>query len=183
MNKLNRKTIENSFWREVCETYGSRKHFSPGDYFVHSGEQMSSVGWIVSGCFKYSLPTCDGNSKTIGFAVANSILADYRSVMYTENIETDIIAIDESEVVIAPAKAMYEWLITDPTLHIKFIQGIFDQLSNMFININCFTPKQRYLQLLDICPQIMRKQTKVDVASYLNISQRQLMRLANAVDK
>ncbi len=133
MIKANRKTIENSFWREVCERYGKRKHFFPGDYFVHSGVLMSSVGWIMSGAFKYSLPVSDGSDKTIGFVTSNSILADYGSVMQARKMQTDIIAIEDSEVIIAPSKAMYDWLMGDPTLHIHFIQLMFEQLYDTFI--------------------------------------------------
>ncbi len=61
-NKFKR-AIDSSFWREVCEKYGNRQRILRGEYFVHSGEIMSNVGWIFSGSFKHSLAVSDGNKK------------------------------------------------------------------------------------------------------------------------
>ena len=50
------------------------------------------AGWIVSGGFKYSLMTSDGNNSVIGFSLRDSLLIDYESVMHSTKMRTDIIA-------------------------------------------------------------------------------------------
>ncbi len=177
MINANRKHLDTSFWREVCERFGNRQHFSLGDYFVHSGEKMSFIGWIMSGSFKYSLPVSNGNDKTIGFAISNSMLADYGSVMQSRKMPTDVIALEDSEVIIAPYKAMYDWLMGDPTLHIQFIQLMFEQSYELTLDFYRYTPKQRFKILLERWPQIIKIVPVGDIASYLNISQRQFQRL------
>lgn len=177
MVKTNRKIIETSFWKEVCERYGNRKHFSPGDYFVHSGEEMSSVGWVISGSFKQSLPIYSGESKTIGFIISESILADYESVMLAKKMQTDIIALEDSEVIIAPSKVMYDWLICDPTLHIKFIQLMLEHTYDAFIKSKRYPLEQRYLSLINSFPQVIKNLSNDEIASYLGISIYQLKRL------
>ena len=47
--------IDFSFWKDICEMHGKLLHYRRGDCFVHSGEVLRNVGWIVSGAFKHSL--------------------------------------------------------------------------------------------------------------------------------
>ncbi len=49
---------------------------------MHSGDVMEYVVWTVSDGFKYSLTESNAIDKTIGFALADSILINYESVMY-----------------------------------------------------------------------------------------------------
>ncbi len=49
---------------------------------LSNGDVMEYVGWIVSGGSKLSLTASYGIDKTIGFALADSILINYESVMY-----------------------------------------------------------------------------------------------------
>ncbi len=62
------------------------RQFRRGECYVHSGDVMEYVGWIVFGGFKYSLTASNGIYKTIGFALADSILINYDSVMYSKDI-------------------------------------------------------------------------------------------------
>ena len=75
------ESIDFSFWKEVCEKHGKPQQICRGEYFVHSGEIMKNVGWILSGGFKNSLTASDGSNRTVGFVFADSILANYESVM------------------------------------------------------------------------------------------------------
>ncbi len=55
------EVIDFSFWKELCIQKGELKHYRRGEYFVHSGEILRNVGWIVSGGFKHSLIDNLGN--------------------------------------------------------------------------------------------------------------------------
>lgn len=52
----------------------------------------------------------------IGFSLDDSLLIDYESVMHTTKMRTDIIALEDSEVIVAPAKIMREKLDRDHEL-------------------------------------------------------------------
>ena len=92
-----------SLCKEIFERFGERRLISRSVYFARSGEVMDYAGWIVSGGFKYSLMSSDGNDKVIGFSLDNSLLIDYGSVMHTTKMRTDIIALEDSEVIVIPA--------------------------------------------------------------------------------
>ena len=70
---------------------------------MHLTETLPST----SGGFKYSLMSSDGNNR-IGFSLYESLLIDYESVMHFTKMRTDIIALEDSEVIVIPAKIMRE---------------------------------------------------------------------------
>ena len=64
----------------------------------------------------YSLMASDGNNRVIGFALDDSLLIYYESVMHSTKMRTDIIALEDSEVIVIPAKIMREKLNRDHEL-------------------------------------------------------------------
>ena len=96
-------TVDLSLCKEMFEKFGERRLLSRDEYFVRSREVMEYAGWIVSGGFKYYLTSSDGNNRVIGFSLDDSLLIDYESVMHTTKMRTDIIALEDSEVIVIPA--------------------------------------------------------------------------------
>lgn len=179
-NKFKR-AIDSSFWREVCEKYGNRQRILRGEYFVHSGEIMNNVGWIFSGSFKHSLAVSDGSKKTVGFITTNSLLADYDSIMFSKEMKTDIIALQDSDIIVAPANIMREWLLCDPTLHTRFLHDLYEQFYSLFLDVYKYTPEQRFHLLLKLYPQTMNNIPFGEIASYLNISLRKLQKIRDNI--
>ena len=180
MVKVNnmKSPIDFSLCKEVFEKLGERRLIGRGEYFARSGEVMEYTGWIVSGGFKYSLVSSDGNDKVIGFSLDDSLLIDYESVMHSTKMRTDVIALEDSEVNVIPAKIMRETLNCDPELNMSLMMVLFEQLYDQFLEFSSHTPAQRYLRLIDRYPRITEIASYGDIASYLNISRRQLQRLS-----
>lgn len=175
--------IDFTFWKETCEKYGTREHFCRGEYFVHADTVLKQVGWIVSGGFKHSLIDDAGNHKAVGFVFENSVLANYLSAAKGTKMPTDIIAIEDSEVFVMPAEIIRNRLLYDPTLHLSFVQALFDQAYNHILNDYRYTPEQRYRNLIKRYPRITELVTLCEIASYLNISYRQLHRIRESIIK
>ena len=171
------KPVVFSLCKEMLEKLGELRLFSRGEYYAHSGEVMEYAGWMVSGGFKYSLTSSDGNNLVIGFSLDDSILIDYESVMHSTKMRTDIIALEDSEIIVIPAKILRENLNRDHELNMNLMMGLFEQLYDHFLEFCRHTPVQRYLQLLDRYPRITDIASYRDIDSYLNISRRQLQRI------
>ena len=58
----------------------------------------------------------NGNDKVIGFSLDDSLLINYVIVMYSTKMRTDIIALEDSEVIVIPAKILREKLNRDHEL-------------------------------------------------------------------
>ena len=175
--------IDFSFWKEICEKFGTTVHYRRGDYFAHSDSKLRQVGWIVSGGFKHSLIDNAGNDKAVGFVFEGTVLANYESVLLGKPMPTNIIALEDSETLVVPTEIMKERLVYDPTLNIRFVQALFGQAYEHILNTYRFTPAERYYQLINRFPQITQLVSLKDIASYLNISYRQLLRIRESILK
>ena len=182
------EAIDFSFWKELCEKHGKLRHFQRGEYFARTGEVLKNAGWIVSGGFKHSLIDNSGNAKTVGFVFEGSVLANYISSMHGKKIPTDIIALEDSDVLVIPSSLIRERLMLDPTLYIKFLDALFEQAYGLVLDNYRSTPEQRYRQLLARYPRLFDLVSLGEIATYLNISRRQLHRFretiaANTIDE
>lgn len=175
------EAIDFSFWREICEKHGTLRHFRRGECFTRTGEVLKNAGWIVSGGFKHSLTDDSGNAKTVGFVFEGSVLANYLSSMHGKKMPTDIIALEDSDVLIIPASMIRERLMSDPTLYIKFMDALFEQAYGQVLNVYRSTPEQRYRQLLSRYPRLFELVSLGEIATYLNISRRQLHRIRETI--
>ena len=145
--------VDFSLCKEMFEKLGERRLIGRGEYYARSGEVMEYAGWIVSGGFKYSLMASDGNNRVIGFSLDDSLLIDYESVMHSTKMRTDIIALEDSEVII-PAKILRERMNRDHELNMNLMRGLFEQLYDQFLEFSNLTPAHRYLRLLGRYPRI-----------------------------
>ena len=175
------EAIDFSFWREVCEEHGTPRSYRRGECFIRTGEIMRTVGWIVSGGFKHSLIDDSGCEKAVGFVFAPSPLAHYMSIMHRVPMPADIIALEESEVLVVPSELIYDRIVGDRDLHLHFIQALFEQAYGQILDGYRSTPVERYLQLCRRCPRILSLVSVGELASYLNISRRQLHRIRAAI--
>ena len=154
-----------SLCKEVFEKFCERRLIGRGEYFARSDEVMEYAGWIVSGGFKNTLTASDGNSKVIGFSLDDSLLIDYESVMHSTKMRTDIIALEDSDIIVIPAKIMRERLNSDHELNMNLIMGLFEQLYDQFSEFYSNTPAQRDFLLLDCYPRITETASYGDIAS------------------
>ncbi len=95
---------------------------------------MEYVGWIDSGGFKYSLTASNGIDKTIGFALSDSILINYESVMYSKKMQIDLIALEDSEVLVIPSRQIGDILRSDTALNSHLILTLYEQLYDQFLD-------------------------------------------------
>lgn len=179
MSKFNEfeEAIDFSFWRKLCEEHGEPIDYARGQYFIRAGEVMRNVGLILTGGFKHSLTDDEGNEKTVGFVFAGSVLANYVSARFSRPMPTDIVALEDSRVLVMPVKYLKEYMAANPAFHTRFVEILFDSAYRRYLNNYRSSPRERYLQLIDRYPDILSLVSQTEIASYLNISRRQLLRI------
>ena len=95
-----------------------------------------------------------------------AVLANYISSMHGKKIPTDIIALEDSDVLILPAWMIRERLMFGPTFYIKFLDALFEQAYEQWLNNYRSTPEQRYCQLLARYPQLFNLVTLGEIATF-----------------
>ncbi len=178
MEKFNafERDIDFAFWKEICESYGELRHFRRGEYFVHSGSSLGYCGWIKTGGFKHTLTDCEGNLKVVGFVFENTVLANYSAIISGGPIATDIIALEDSDVIMVPVRLIREHISNNPDLHLRIVQSLFAQAHQTILHNYYYSPFKRYLHLIERFPRILELASLGEIASYLDISRRQLYR-------
>lgn len=184
MEKFNafERDIDFAFWKEICENQGELRHYRRGEYFEHSGENLKNCGWIKSGEFKHALTDSEGNLKTVGFVFRNAVLANYSVIMSGDPMPTSIIALEDSDVMVVPTKVIREYLICNSELNLRFVQSLFSQAYGTILDGYYYSPLKRYRQLVKRFPRILELVPLGEIASYLNISRRQLHRFRETPD-
>lgn len=179
MTKFNdfEKNIDFSFWKELCHTKGKLRRYRRGECFAHTGDVIKRVGWVETGSFKHSLINEKGERKSIGFVFAGSVLANYQSAMMHKPLPNDIVALENSEVLEIPVSIIRDHIVNDPTLNLKLAQELFAQAYESMLDNYRYSAQQRYEMLVRRCPRILDTATVGDIASFLNISRRQLHRI------
>lgn len=170
------QSVDFSFWRNICEEFGTSRRYKRGEYFVHAGEVLKYCGWIKSGGFKHTLTDSDGNLKTVGFVFDGSVLSNYSSGISGRRMPTDIIALKDSDVLVVPTDLIREHLESDPATHLKLVQSLFDDAYNIILDRYRLSAYDRYRRLIEHFPRIFDLVPLSEIASYLNISLRQLHR-------
>lgn len=170
------RAVDFSFWREICETQGTLRRYRRGEYFVREGDVLRFCGWIKSGGFKHTLIDGDGNRKTVGFVFENSVLANYVSGFLGRRMPTDIIALKSSDVYVVPTSIIKDRLESDPKLNLKMVQSLFEQSYRTMLDSYRISAYDSYMRLTSRCPRIFELVPLNEIASYLNISLRQLHR-------
>lgn len=168
--------IDFSPFENLCCTKGSPRTYCRGEFFAHTGEVIKRVGWIESGSFKHCLIDDTGGQKSVGFVFAGSALANYTSAVLRKPVPTDIIALEDSKVYEIPVNLFNNLLLDNPGLNLSLAQGLFAHAYDMLLDNYRYSAHRKYDLLLERYPRIFNLVPLSEIASYLNISRRQLHR-------
>ena len=89
---------------------------------------------------------------------------------------TSIIALEDSDVMVVPTKQIRIYIENNPELHLRLVQSLFLQAHQTILNSYYYSLIKRYRQLIERFPNIHKLVSMGEIASYLNISRRQLHR-------
>lgn len=174
--------IDMDFWRELCAEKGKLCLYKKGDYFLHCGDTTNNVwGFIKKGYFKYSVTDSEGNAHITGFSFCDTPLGDYSSLVLRTPAVTDIIAATDAEVWVCNRNIVDELFEEDSQLHSVISDGFFHQTYDRFLNLYRRSAKERYIQILACCPDILQNITLKEFASYLQITPTYLSRIRKEI--
>lgn len=158
------------FFREK----GCTCHYKKDDIFIQQGTVTRYAALVVSGYFKLSTTSTAGNEAVVNFAFPGEIITDFHCSLYGEQAEMSVTAGTDSEILKVPLRDFVGVLSSNLLIEYR---SLFKAVLLRHLNIYRKTPEQRYIELCDLYPYIVKTVALKDIASYLLITPNHLSRI------
>ncbi len=160
--------------RRYCEEHGEKRTFLRGEVLECEGEPSQWLGHVEKGCFKYSVRNLSEQKDYItGFAFTDEFVADFPNCMEHLCANVSIIAQTTSKVYLIDGKELKRLFEMNKYLKEKtseIYKHLFLQIYSQHLDSYRLTVKERYIQLLNRCPQIVQQINLKDIASFLKVT-------------
>lgn len=166
--------IDINFFKELCLRHGELKQYKRNEFILREGDTCSFFGYVVSGVVKY---TCTNQAENkvynVGFSFTNEFIADYPACLYGIKSEVNMQTITPCEIYICSAEYLLEKIEkfqTGQKIARIAAEQIFFQSYSRYLDLFRLNPEERYLQLLQRCPEILQMVSLKEISSYLKIT-------------
>lgn len=173
--------IDVGFWRELCQREGKLRHYAKGDFFLRAGEVPKYFGFIESGYFKYSVIDSLGNEQITGFALRGNLAGDFYSTIRKAPALSNLTTTTNSSVWVISTALAKRMLDLYPDIRRIMTEELFRMAHERYVNLYRHTSKERYVELLNHCPDILQHITLKELASYLQITPTHLSRIRKEI--
>jgi len=155
---------------------------------LEEGQVATKVFWVKKGCMRVWL-SHEGQEVTFQFFLENSMVSSIESFWKGVPSKFSLETIESTEVWVADKsdiKPLLEESLQQVGYRDLFIDVIFQRTFDYIERSLSFvqsTPLQRYLELLEKRPELIKRIPQHYIASYLGISKVHLSRLKNKLHK
>lgn len=164
--------------KNYCRENGRVGLYSKDDIFVQQGSVCRYLGFVESGYFKYTTLTSSGDEAVVGFAFEGEIVTDYYNSFHGLSSEVTIIAGADamvSQIRTGDAKQIFHDYFDG---NLSTLNGcLFRDIYSRYLELYRKTPAERYVDLINLHPDIFEIVTLRDIASYLLITPVYLSRI------
>jgi hypothetical protein len=169
---------------EALLKYCYTKKFKPKEFLSRQGELSNEIFFIMKGITRSTIIDHTGEEHTIHFSPEFQFVADYTSFMLRTPANSNLQAIEQTEVVVLPRQAI-EWgyanLGQGDKMGRLIAEYYFIYFDNRLKNQYVFTPVQRYQNISKVFPNIHNRVPQRMIASYLGVSPVHLSRLKKEI--
>ena len=144
---------------------GKETSYKKGEYFVRQGEACKIMGFVVSGSFRYCCVNSLGESSIDQSNVDIQALCDCTVYVINHSQLADFYDINNDHQKLG--RRIAETLLWE----------IYDRMISMY----SLTPEERYLDIINRCPDLLKLITLKELASYLLIRPETLSRIRRKV--
>lgn len=166
--QLDFSELESYFLQE-----GVLKTFRKKEYFACQNEKTKHIGLVKTGAFRLTRIDDNGNQWIIGYAFEGEFLSDYPALTNQTSSSIDIQAISNSSVYMLTSNEINEfWEMNMNTQRLgrQIAEMMFAEIYQRLINFYCDTPEQRYIALMNRCPNLKERVSLKEIASFLRVT-------------
>lgn len=161
--------------KEIFLQKGKRVEYAKKEYFILQNQISSIVGWVESGTFHHTCQKEDVESKehVVCFSFPGEFVSDYASFIHREPAFVNIQAISNCVVYQLSYKDLTEYWETNMVtqrLGRNIAEIMFKMTYKRMLQLYCDTPEERYIALMQRCPDIKERVPLREIASFLGVT-------------
>ena len=153
--------------------------------FVHNvfhGKHASE--FVVSGSFRYCCVNSLGESSIVGYTFDHSFVGNYPAFQLQDQSNVDIQALCDCTVYVINHSQLadfYDINNDHQKLGRRIAETLLWEIYDRMISMYSLTPEERYLDIINRCPDLLKLITLKELASYLLIRPETLSRIRRKV--
>lgn len=160
--------------KEIFLQNGKKVEYAKKEHFIQKNQTSSIVGWVESGTFHHTCKKDDESKEyVVCFSFPGEFVCDYASFIHKEPALVSIQAISNSVIYILSYTDLVEYWETNMTtqrLGRNIAEMMFKMTYKRMLQLYCDTPEQRYLTLMQRCPDLKEKVPLREIASFLGVT-------------
>lgn len=164
--------------------HGKLVRYKKGEYFLRQGESCKTMGYVTSGSFRYCCTNSKGECPIVGYTFEDSFVGNYAAFQLQDRSNVDIQALCDSEVYIVTypqLTSFYDSTAENQKLGKHIAETLLWEVYDRMISMYSQTPEERYMEILQRCPQLLNLITLKELASYLLVRPETLSRIRRKV--
>ena len=168
-----KSNINLSSLKTFFKEHGELELFKKKEYFLQQNDKPLYLGYIESGMFRTIRIDSQGNEHIVGYAFQDEYAGSYTSCIQKIPSLVSIQAITDATVYILSFDAVSSFWETDIETQRTgriIAEKMFAQMYIRSISLQCDTAEQRYISLLQRCPNLPQYITLKEIASYLGVT-------------
>lgn len=165
--------IDFSVLRKLFLEKGKSIEIKKKNYFVRQNESCRYVGFIESGMFKYTRIDNEDKEHIVGYSFMNDFVCDYPSFIKHSKALTSIQAVTDCSLHLLSIKELNDFWETsmDTQRFGRLItEEMFIEMYERLLGFYCDSAEQRYITLLQRCPNLPQDITLKEIASFLGVT-------------
>lgn len=160
------------------------RRFNKDEFLLRQNEHCRHTFFVEEGLLRQYAINRHGKEHTISFAPENWFVADRESVHLNAASVYNIQALESSKVVMINEHFIAEMSKQFPSFiafNNKLLHNHIRQLQNRIIMLLSYSAEERYLQFIEMYPDILLRVPQTMVASYLGMTPESLSRVRKAL--
>ena len=155
------------------------KHYKKGEYFIKEKDFCDYVGFVDKGLFNFFY-LIDGVEHIRGFFFMNDFISNYPCFLLGDKSKFYIRALENSSITLIHKKdlfLLYKQLPKLQELSRSIVEKLYIEISEKYESFFIKTAEERYLELINSEPDILKIVPQYMIASYLGITPEGLSRI------
>ncbi|WP_246296923.1 Crp/Fnr family transcriptional regulator [Winogradskyella vidalii] len=171
---------------QQVEPFLKTRMVAKGDFLLQQGDICNHSFFVEQGVLRFYALNKEGKENILQFATENWIVSDRGSVFFQEPSTYYIDAVEDTLTVMLDDDFMSEVAKVNPNFRAQNERLLQNHIRHLYKRISQLlgaTAKERYLDFVNMYPDIMLRVPQWMIASYLGITPESLSRVRKALAK